>query len=345
MKTIILKLLLKLSKSPTKIYSAISDLSPLVFQSVLTNTTPSDYDEIEKKILFSAFILNFSSQKDLRSDFIHEYISVFAKDIFKSHETEDVIYLFENSASGISFGTSGSITERRNAAEKELKNYLLDRLNSYRFFIEEYIKGIKKNLRSFYFLISEKPFQSGLWHINPFLGYIGTEIELIGIDNDGFKGFQTILKTLSQNFLNLVNVPKHTWMTEHPNSPRFHTEGLLGTLDIPKGTSYLTFQNISGVGYIRCKHCQHSQEVISFVHGPTSATIGRQCPQCGEFCAEYNESKEYHQFGPSKEDFVCPKCKYIIKHKDESIFKGNENPLFCPKCESPDLEYETSYLT
>lgn len=345
MKKIVLKSLLKLSKSPKRIYSAISELSPLVFWSVVSNPSPSDYDEIEKKLLLSALILNFSPQKDLRSDFLADYIAVFVADIFKDRDTEDIIYLFENSASGIGFGTSGSPSERRNDAEEELKNYLFSRLNSYRVFIEEYHKNDFRNIRAFYFLISEKPFHSGSYHLNPLRGYLDADIDIKGFNESGFADFQTSLKILHSNYYNLVEVPTHTWMTEHPESPRFHTEGILGTIEIPKGTSYLSFQNTDGAGVIKCNNCHHTQDIISFVHGPMSATIGRQCPQCGEFCAEYNESKNYHQFGPSTEDFVCPKCNYIIRKKEESIFKGNENPLFCPKCHSIDLKYLTSFLT
>lgn len=345
MKTLVLKSLLKISKSPKKIYSAISELSPLAIRSVLSNPSPSDYDEIEKKLLLSSFILNFSSQKDLRSDFLVEYISVFANEIFKSRDTEDVIYLFENSASGISFGMSGTPYERRSAAEEELKNYLYNRLISYRVFIEEYQGKNINNLRAFYYLISEMPFHPGAYHLNPLLGYIDVDIDIKGFNEKGYSDFQSLLKELSHNYFNLVKVPNHTWMTEHPESPRFHTEGLLGTIEIPKGASYLSFQNTSGAGVVKCKHCYHTQEIISFVHGPMSADIGRQCPQCGEFCVEHNESKEYHQFGPSTEDFRCPKCNYIIRKKEESIFKGNENPLFCPKCHSVKLEYLTSFLT
>lgn len=345
MKTIVLKSILKLSKSPSKIYSAISELSTLAIRPVLSKPMPADYDEIEKKLLLSAFILDFSSNKDMRSDFIDEYTSVFVKDLFATRDTEDIIYLFENSASGISFGTSGSLSERRNEAEAELKQYLVDRLCSYRFFIEQYLNGNTENLKAFYFLISEKPFQSGSWHLNPLLKYIDMDIDCKGFDDRGFEVFQQNLTYLSQSYLNLVNAPKHTWMNKHPESPRFHTEGLLATLCIPKGSSFLTFQNTGGAGHIRCKQCHHVQNIVSFVHGTMSATIGRQCPQCGEFCTEYNESKEYHQFGPSTEDFVCPKCNYTIRRKDESIFKGNENPLFCPKCNSVELEYTTSFFT
>ena len=86
-------------------------------------------------------------------------------------------------------------------------------------------------------------------------------------------------------------------------------------------------------------------KIISFTHGMMSCNIGRQCPKCHSFVVEHNESKKYHEFGEAKEDFTCPKCSSVIRKKEESIFKGNDDPLVCPKCQSSRLEYQISYLT
>ena len=73
--------------------------------------------------------------------------------------------------------------------------------------------------------------------------------------------------------------------------------------------------------------------------------IGRQCPHCYSFVYEHNNSKKYHTFRESKEDFVCPKCGAVIRKKEESILKGNDDPLFCPQCHSARLHYHPIYNT
>ena len=109
--------------------------------------------------------------------------------------------------------------------------------------------------------------------------------------------------------------------------------------------SYVRFSRMGGAGVIKCLDCGHQEEITCFVHGAMSAEIGRQCPKCHAFCIEHNESKEYHQFGEATEDLKCPKCGTIIRKKEESIFKGNDDPLFCPKCHSARLTYTMRYIT
>lgn len=346
MKTLLLKSLLKVSKSPAKIYSIVSELTPLVIPSTLVSTIPSDYDEIEKKLLLSSFLLDFSTRKDVRSDFILEYVTAFKDDVFKSHDAEYVIYLFENAASGFGFGSGGTDQERRMWAEEELVDYIYVRLITYRYFIEEYVDGNTQDMKAFFFLLGYKSFFPGNWYLNPGRGYLQFDLdECTDFAEETYAYFLKVVGELAKKYMNVVKAPKTTWMNSNPETERYHTEGLLATLRISKATPYLSFESISGVGVVHCKHCGFSKEIVSFVHGAMSATIGRQCPQCGEFCEEHNESKEYHKFGESVEDFVCPKCHYVIRKKEESIFKGQENPLFCPKCHSVDLEYRTTYLT
>lgn len=109
--------------------------------------------------------------------------------------------------------------------------------------------------------------------------------------------------------------------------------------------NYLCFSRMGGAGAIECADCGYQEKIISFTHGMTSCNIGRQCPKCHAFTVEYNESEHYHTFGDSKEDFVCPKCGTVIRKKEESIFKGNDDPLFCPKCHSARLYYHMHYIT
>ena len=345
MKVFYLKSKLKFSKSPQKIYSTIAELVPLIIPSPIVSITPLDYDMIERKLLISSFVLNISTKKDMRSNFLYEFANIFVKDIFKTYEIEYVIYLFENACPGMSFGNSGTDYERRTAVEREMTDYILSRLCVYRYFIEKLNESIPNNLIAFYYLISYMPFNSGYWHLQPYFGYLWNDINETGYDKNNFQEFKYLISELSKRFLNIVQIPKYTWINAHPESACFHTEGILPSLAVVKEAKYLTFHSLGGYGIIKCKRCHFSKEIVSFVHGATDATIGRQCPQCGEFCVEHNESQEYHEFGSSDKDFICPNCNYVIRERTENIFKGNQNPLFCPKCHSIDLVYETSYLS
>ena len=109
--------------------------------------------------------------------------------------------------------------------------------------------------------------------------------------------------------------------------------------------NYLCFYRMGGVGTIKCGECGYQERITSFTHGLYSCYIGRQCPKCHAFLVEYNESKEYHTFGDSNEDFVCTKCGTVVRKKEEPILKGNEDPLFCPQCHSARLFYTLLYLT
>ena len=108
---------------------------------------------------------------------------------------------------------------------------------------------------------------------------------------------------------------------------------------------YLCFSQMGGAGKIECCDCGYQEDIISFVHGEVSCDIGRQCPNCHAFVIEHNESKQYHTFGESDKDFVCPKCGSIIRNKEEDILKGNDDPLYCPKCHSARLKYRMLYIT
>ena len=116
-------------------------------------------------------------------------------------------------------------------------------------------------------------------------------------------------------------------------------------LGLKPDEEYLCFSLIGGAGIIKCEDCGHQEEIISFVHGAMACDIGRQCPHCHAFVVEHNEGQEFHAFGESREDFVCPECGAVIRKKEEDILKGNNDPLFCPKCHSARLRYIMSYIT
>ena len=109
--------------------------------------------------------------------------------------------------------------------------------------------------------------------------------------------------------------------------------------------NYMCFSHMGGAGVIKCADCGYEEKITSFTHGSYSCTIGRQCPNCYAFVYEYNESEKYHTFGKATEDFVCEHCGTTVRKKEESIFKGNDDPLFCPKCHSARLHYHMVYIT
>ena len=109
--------------------------------------------------------------------------------------------------------------------------------------------------------------------------------------------------------------------------------------------NYMCFSHMGGAGVIKCADCGYEEKITSFTHGAYSCTIGRQCPSCYAFVYEYNESEKYHTFGKATEDFVCEHCGTTVRKKEKSIFKGNDDPLFCPKCHSARLHYHMVYIT
>ena len=116
-------------------------------------------------------------------------------------------------------------------------------------------------------------------------------------------------------------------------------------LGLSKDENYLCFSRMGGAGVIECEECGYSEEIVCFIHGEMSCNIGRQCPNCHAFFVEYNESEEYHTFGKTTEDLKCPECGTIVRKKDEDFLKNNDAPLFCPKCHSPRLHYNMTFLT
>ena len=108
---------------------------------------------------------------------------------------------------------------------------------------------------------------------------------------------------------------------------------------------YLVWDDISGAGTLTCKDCGEKVNVIGFTHGAYSCKRGVQCQHCGTFFTEYNESKEYHKYGPRTEDVVCPTCGKVYESKDEPISLDRKEFLFCSKCKSKHLKYDMAYIT
>jgi hypothetical protein len=95
----------------------------------------------------------------------------------------------------------------------------------------------------------------------------------------------------------------------------------------------LWFSYIGGHGTVRCKDCDHNEEITSFIHGINSSSTGFQCQACGKFSS-------IGSGGPGKaneyeESFVC-KCGGGL---------DREKIIFCPSCKSKNLSYQTLYMT
>ena len=95
----------------------------------------------------------------------------------------------------------------------------------------------------------------------------------------------------------------------------------------------LWFSYIGGHGTVRCKDCEHNEEITSFIHGINSSTTGFQCQACGKFAAigsgGSGRANEY------EESLVC-KCGGCL---------DREKIIFCPSCQSKNLSYQTLYMT
>lgn len=332
---------LKFCKTPALTQRLLTSVS----KSLLSNMPEfrmipnDDISEIEQWLLLSAVSINFVPEKDMNNSFIRTLLNNKYDNLSQKFSYEEIILMFESSGSGICF-MSDSAYERKTDAEDELKMYLLDRLMLYRDCVVNCYEHDSKQISTLSIAIFDSTFYPGRYFTHSERLYIdGTCFENTGkkipIPNSRMKQILMILKP----YFNAIPLP----VDKKRVYPFYHTEGKLAYLKI--GSDYLSFNSISGSGNICCRDCGTTHEVLSFVHGATSALIGRQCPECGTLCAEYNESKEYHSFGPSIDDFICPKCGTVIRHKEESIFKGNANPIFCPKCESTNVKYTMKFLT
>ena len=139
--------------------------------------------------------------------------------------------------------------------------------------------------------------------------------------------------------------PRMMSADEYEREERKRRDAKCREYGIPEGTYYLSFERISGAGVVCCEECGHKEKVIGFVHGAYECEIGRQCPQCHTFLAEYNRGTHYHRMGLFTEDCLCPQCGAVVHAKGEDWDKGHDVPLFCPRCHSHRLRYHMEYIT
>lgn len=344
MRNFILFNLLRLHKTYKNVLSITRCLAPKAIEMTLVSDN-KDKNDIEKILLLSAFMLDFQPNKDMRSDFICEYIHEIFLYIIQRCSTEDLIYLFESSCCGVSFMNTN---ERQNTAEKSLQEYITIRLILYRKIAIEYSKGNTKHINSLFYVITHWSFDVFRYIKEVDIDFLEEDMIMSSscINQYQHKCFLDLVSYLHKFYYNKVSFSKISKFSNTPFDERWHTEGILPFLHLRPDVKYLTFEKITGYGDIICQDCGNKiVNVVAFCHSAYEADLGRQCPQCGTFCSEKNISKEYHCFSPSEQDFICPQCGFIIRRKKESIFKGNANPLFCPKCESTNIVFKTSYLT
>lgn len=342
MMTIISKKLLKLIKSPKGVYSLVRKIAPQVIDFSLVEGNVEAEDAIEKELLLSAFVMDYNPQKDMRSNFLLDYIMEIEDNFLSYNSSQDILYYCVNSGCGVCFGTENVGKE----AKETLHEYIITRLILYRKIINELHSGNSNRFDCLYYAIYHCSFSVYRYSMDKDIDFLKDDMIYSNHKKgDIYRKYEELLPRLDKTFYNIVKIPKATWITKYPESERFNTEGILPYLKLKPGDAYKTFEAINGVGFLKCCDCGYTQEVVAFLHGACDATIGRQCSQCGEFCTEENHSEKYHCFGPSKDDVVCPKCGYIIKKKEESIFKGRSNPLFCPKCESTKLLFHITMET
>lgn len=340
MKNFIYKSILTLSHSPKFVFKTICKITTDALTKIEGITPWPEIADMERVLMLSASILNFDYKKDMQSEFMLAYIEAFSDYILTKHTASNLFSIMQGA--GV-YCTETSEREIKEAVNKYIKDYIISRLVIYRKLLCDYKTHDKEASLYLFFLIKQIPFEE--FSISS-ISYISDYKENV-YDYSADIMLTPFLKAIDflvNHYFNIVEVPIKTFITKHPESESFRTEARLAFVKVAPG--FRSFQNVNGVISIRCLDCGHvEKDVIAFTHGAFDASIGRQCPNCGQFVVEKNHSEEYHKFGPSTEDFICPKCHYIIRAKEESIFKGDANPLFCPKCSSTRLDVKTEFMS
>jgi hypothetical protein len=119
-----------------------------------------------------------------------------------------------------------------------------------------------------------------------------------------------------------------TWRTEYSRRGGGLTlYGLLGWFPDTR----LYFTQMGGAGTITCRRCGHSEEIVSFLHGPPGGwcKTGLQCQTCGRFA-----TLEKLSDGTCRTDY-CECAEELAR----------DRPIFCSRCHSTDLSYCLNYIT
>ena len=95
----------------------------------------------------------------------------------------------------------------------------------------------------------------------------------------------------------------------------------------------LWFSYIGGCGKIRCKDCDHSESITSFIHGINSSSTGFQCQSCGKFSSVRSGGP-----GQANEYERSLECECGGKLDRDKV-------IFCPSCRSQNLIYQMEFIT
>jgi len=134
--------------------------------------------------------------------------------------------------------------------------------------------------------------------------------------------------TLEGNFLNDKQVGKWVKYNDKGEFESFEDFGEKG--------KPVFFKDCTGAGIIVCRDCGHQQEIKAHLHSFAGNlkkirwTRGYQCQTCGKFHVRVSTPEQREIT-----DLTC-ECGGNI---------SNEEPLFCSKCKSLDLEYRVSFMT
>lgn len=100
---IITKSLLKFARSPKRVYSLIRKIAPQVIDFTLVDDENIAKDAIEKELLLSAFVLAYDPNKDMRSNFILDYIKEIEENFLSYNSSEDILDYCVSSGCGVCF--------------------------------------------------------------------------------------------------------------------------------------------------------------------------------------------------------------------------------------------------
>lgn len=95
----------------------------------------------------------------------------------------------------------------------------------------------------------------------------------------------------------------------------------------------LWFSYIGGCGKVRCKDCDHSESITSFIHGINSSSTGFQCQRCGKFSPVRSGGP-----GQANEYERSLECECGGKLDRDKV-------IFCPSCRSQNLIYQMEFIT
>lgn len=99
---IISKALLKLRKTPKGLFYSKKMASEEIDFALVEDKNKAK-DTIEKELLLSAFVLDFNPNKDMRSNFILDYIKEVEDNFLSYNSSKDILYYCVNSGCGVCF--------------------------------------------------------------------------------------------------------------------------------------------------------------------------------------------------------------------------------------------------